>query len=115
MDTINVLKSMKLPERRITDLFGANRDWAPPGEVDPDSHRAGWYPGTGYRPIHYGVDYGYDDDKQVRAPGDGLVGYDASNQMIVYVPTIHSKEVPDCLVYLRHVVAGDVFADDGWH
>ena len=102
MNTIDVLRSLSLPDAVVTDRFGPLRDWAQRGENDPQTNRPGWNPDSGYRPIHYGTDYRAVDP--VRAPGDGLACYDG-NEMIVFVPSHDGAAVHDCAIYMMHVLS----------
>ena len=114
--TATLFDSMKLPQGAVTDRFGAFRDFALPGQVDPETKRVGWYPGCGYRPIHYGMDFSFRQDPQLFAPCNGQCRFVKAQQMIVFVPH-HDDGSPahDAVIYYRHVLAGSGFDDGGWH
>ena len=99
---IEILGSLRLPSNSVTDGFGYRRDWAPRVELDIESGRAGWYPGCGYRPLHYGVDFSARPDDEIRAPADGTFRYDRANQTIAFISDF-SKADPRIVIYYRHI------------
>lgn len=105
-NTINVLRTLSRPENDITDEFGAMRDWAPIGELDPRTGRPGWNTISKYRPVHYGVDFSYRPNPTVFAPGDGVIKYQPMSSMITFVPVFQGSPVIDVAMYLMHTVRG---------
>lgn len=99
MTGVEGLGRLRLPTNPVTDDFGLYRDWAPKGDVDPVSKRPGWYPGAGYRPIHYGTDFSARPEDAVRAPGHGFFRYDAAAHMVTFLP----GDVAQAMIYLLHV------------
>lgn len=92
----------------VTDRFGAFRDWADVGLVDPDTGRPGWNPSRGYRPIHYGVDYSVRPDAHLRAPFRmmtwGLIAADpAIGSMVLNIPLRADRSPNDsAILYWLH-------------
>ena len=110
--TIDVLRSLSLPDAVVTDRFGPLRDWAQKGELDPETGRPGWNADSGYRPIHYGVDHRAVDP--VRAPGDGVICYDGK-EMIAFVPSFDGEAVHDCAFYMMHILLTEMVTPGTWN